>query len=1055
MLTVPMGPVTLLFSDIEGSTRLLHLLGDEGYLVLLQRHRVLLREVFDAHGGREIGTEGDSFFVTFDDVGAAVGAALAAQLALSDQGLSAAGLRVRMGLHSGEALQAEGGLYGMVVHEAARVATAAHGGQVLLSGSTAELAAGALPTGAGLVDLGEHRLKDLGRAQRLWQLKHPGLEDDFAPVRSLEHVRHNLPVQTSSFIGREEELRAVAKLIGQDRLVSLLGPGGTGKTRLAYQVAAQVVEDFPGGVWVVELAGVTDPAGVPTALLRALGLREERGREHVDTVVGFLRDRVALVVVDNCEQVIAAAAALVHALLTGCPDLRVLATSREPLRLGGEVSCPVPGLRLPESSAVDYLDQLAHADAVRLFTARAEEVRSGFTLTADNAAQVAALCARLDGLPLAIELAAARARILTPGQILERLDHSLDLLTKGARTSQDRQANLRGAIDWSHQLLSEPEQLLFRRLSVFTGGWRLEAAEHVCSAQGLDRAEVLEHLDNLVDKSLVAVGEDPDGQTRYRLLEIIGEYAAERLQQAGETHTLLDRHAQWCQEEVAAGSSVPPGGLPEAAWYDLLQAEHPNLLAALDHLNQNQNPAHATLALQLAPFWQQRGHARTGQTQLTLAWQTLTSDSPELGRVLYHLATLSTLLGDHSDGQAHYERALSNAREVGDRKLQGSCLAHQGVLLMQKGRYASAQALLLEALELARDSGHTIAEHHALRTLGSIAADQGDLLKADTYHLEALAVSRRTGHRRNEGISLNFLGMIAVARGEPAVARSRYEQALAIAYDLGDKGDQCYAIVNLGQVALQDNLEEARALCTQALGILREIGDRRGAAICLVNLAEAAYAQQDFREARTRYEEALELCRQFDRMIEAFVLRGLGDVAAAAGDDATSAAHLAEAIPIHRELGDRPSEVRSLCTLSSALARLADATNAVTHLDAALGGARDLDDLDLTWRVLEAAAMILSVSHRHGDALSLLGWADRARSAGDQPRPPGMQKRMDALIEQAHASLGAQEAQEALAKWVTLNPQQALDLTEQLLAASTPAPTGGGGSAQAAAAVRP
>ncbi len=390
-MAAPSGVVSFLFSDIEGSTRLLQQLGDDAFAVLLDQHRVVLRQVFAAHEGYEVGTDGDSFFMAFARADQAVLAASLAQQALIGEGLDAAGVRVRIGIHTGPARLAEGDYAGLAVHQAARIAGAAHGGQALVSSTTAEQLDGVLPEGLTLLDLGEHRLKDLERPQRLLQLCHPGLIAGFPAPRSLELVRHNLPVQVSSFVGRHAELAEVAKMLETSRLVSLLGPGGTGKTRLAYQVAAGSIEGFPGGIWVVELATVVDEGAVPSAVLASIGLREEVSLEPTDTVVGYLRDRHALIILDNCEQVIAAAAALAENLLSRCPALRVVATSREGLHIPGEVVYQVPGLGLPSVDPTSSLEGLAEADAVRLFVTRAADVRPGFSLTTGNAADIAAI----------------------------------------------------------------------------------------------------------------------------------------------------------------------------------------------------------------------------------------------------------------------------------------------------------------------------------------------------------------------------------------------------------------------------------------------------------------------------------------------------------------------------------------------------------------------------------------------------------------------------------------------------------------------------------------
>src|SRR5215211_7733214 len=524
---LPTGTVTMLFTDIEGSTRLLQELGRERYVRALEAHRTLLREAFSAHGGVEVELQGDSFHFAFETAQQAVLAAADGQRALASYQWPEQPLRVRIGIHTGTPLVSEGLYAGLDVHRAARVMQAGHGGQVLVSQATAELVAGELE-GLSLHELGEHRLKDLTLPVRLHELVGEGLERDFPPPKTLENRPTNLPVQPTPFLGRERELAEVRELLSREelRLLTLTGPGGTGKTRLALQAAAELVERYPQGVFLVTLAPVSDPELVLPTIAQTLALKEQPGEPLFETLKSQLADRQLLLLLDNFEQV-EAAAPLVGELLAAAPRLNVLVTSRAPLHLAAEHEYPV--------------SPLAEEQALQLFVERAQAVRPGFTLDG-NRPVVLEICRRLDHLPLAVELAAARVKLLPPSALLQRLDARLKLLTGGARDREERQRTLRGAIEWSHELLGAEEQRLFRRLAVFAGGWTLEAAEAVCAADG--ELDVLDGLGSLLDKSLIRQSE-VEGQPRFSMLETIREYAAEKLAEAGQAAELRRQHAEY------------------------------------------------------------------------------------------------------------------------------------------------------------------------------------------------------------------------------------------------------------------------------------------------------------------------------------------------------------------------------------------------------------------------------------------------------------------------------------------------------------------------------
>ena len=594
---LPTGMATLLLADVEGSTRLWETQPDEMTVALARLNRTV-SEVIAAYGGvRPVEQgEGDSFVVAFTRASDAVACALELQQA------PLAPIRLRIGVHTGEVqLRDDGNYAGSTINRTARLRDLAHGGQTVLSGATEDMVVDRLPPGAWLTDLGTHPLRDLPRPERVVQLCHPDLRGDFPPLRTPKSVGvHNLPVQLTSLVGREAEIGDVRQLLADNRLVALTGAGGAGKTRLAVEIAARIAPEFGDGVWYVDLAPVTHPAVVPVTVARALGLPDQPGRSTMDTLLRFVRDRHMLVVLDNCEHVLDASAELVVALLAGAPGLTVLATSREPIGVSGEATWRVPSLSVADA-------------AIELFADRARLAQTGFTISSDNAAVVAEICGRLDGMPLAIELAAARVRALSLAEILEGLHDRFRLLTGGARTAVRRQQTLRASVDWSHALLSEPERVLFRRLAVFLAGFDLDAAQAVAGGGDVERYQVLDQLTLLVDKSLV-VAENASGRTRYRLLETVRQYALEKLAESGEADAVRSRHRD--HYTAMAALLDAPARTDHERRVEQAEEEMDNLRAAFVwSLETGDVGRSLELATSLQPLWFTRGRIREG-----LAW---------------------------------------------------------------------------------------------------------------------------------------------------------------------------------------------------------------------------------------------------------------------------------------------------------------------------------------------------------------------------------------------------------------------------------------------------
>ena len=811
--TLPTGTVTFLFTDIEGSTRLLQDLGDS-YPALLKEHGEIIREHLNREGGSEVGTEGDSFFAVFPSPGAAVRAVIGMQRALVEHTWpGGADVRVRMGLHSGEGTVSEGGYVGLDVHRAARIGDTGHGGQVLVSEATETLVEHSLPAGAELVNLGEHRLKDLPHPERLFQLSIVGLRDQFPALRSLDARPNNLPAQMSSFIGREDTIREVQAALESTRLLTLTGPGGTGKTRLALEVAHRELPAFLDGVWFVDLSTITDPSVVPSEIAVALDLVRDPGASVYECLEEHLRDRSLLLVLDNFEQVLDASLAVEH-LLAHARGLKVIVTSRSVLSVYGEREYPVPPLGLPDSSVGSPIEALSSSEAVSLFVERARAVRPDFELTEQNASAVAEICERLDGLPLGIELAAVRVNVLTPQEILPRLDERLKLLTSGPRSLPERQRTLRGAIDWSYQLLEEPERRLFARLAAFQGGGTLEAIEAVCD--GDLGAPVLDLLGALVDDSLLRRTETPDGEARFQMLETIREYALERL---GAEPDAAEVRASHARHFLAFAEEAEPHlvGVDQKRWLDRCDREHGNIRAALKWSVQT---GHAEAGQQAAGalwrFWHQRGHLTEGRRKLehllevaegagrtTARCKALTAagglaywqndydasmrfytEAMDIARELddrgliawslYNLSYVDRIAGDEPGGMAKLHEALEMARAIGDRQLTADCLGLIGNYELRQGRPEGALPMVEESLAILRELGNKFAMADSLSGLGSFYRIIGDGDASCAAHRQALEIFAEVGNPLGIAMVIDEMAMVETMDG-------RHERALRLA----------------------------------------------------------------------------------------------------------------------------------------------------------------------------------------------------------------------------------------------------------------------------------
>jgi predicted ATPase/class 3 adenylate cyclase len=842
---LPSGTVTFLFTDIEGSTSLAQRYPDALSSLLAQHHRIL-HESIAAHHGHVFQVVGDAFSAAFHTASDAVHAALAAQRRLHHEAWSPTPIKVRMGIHTGAAQAGAidavaGGYVGyLTLTWTQRIMSIAHGGQTLLSAATQELVRDQLPPDVTLRDMDVHRLKDLTRGERLFQLVAPDLPSDFLPLKTLDLHLHNLPIQPTALIGREQAVATICAVLQRSdvRLVTLTGPGGTGKTRLAVQVAAELVGAFRDGVWFVNLAPISEPALVVATILQALGRRETHDRPLVDQLKDYLREKQLLLLLDNFEQVVSAGPLIAEVLATA-PGLKVLATSRVALHLSGEQEIAVAPLGLPprakasESTAggrtretmtlnapVSSVAELTQYAAVQLFIERAQAVKADFAVTNANAPAVAEICYRLDGLPLAIELAAVRVKLFPPQTLLARLSSRLQLLTAGPRDLPARQQTIRNTIDWSYQLLEAGQQRLFARLGVFVGGCTLHAVEAICAAEGELEADVLDGLTALVDHSLVRQDEGLDGEPRFVMLETIREYAAERLVASGEREATRSRQAAYYLTLVDTARSGM-GGSQYKHWMDRLEQEYDNLRGVLDWASAR---GETELGLQLGSMlwlvWDARGTITEGRARL-LALLAQAQNSPPTPARMYVLlgaGQLALAQGDLAVAQTLAEEGQALAQEIGDPSLIANALLPAGWATFRQGDVTAGRRLIEESLALHRKLGSQLGVGQALSGLAVLSSRQGDYATARSLSEQSLAIAQELGVIYGIADELSHLGEIARIQGDLKLARAHFEQCLAHGRALNNSNWIAHACTKLGYITLNEgDADHATALFQESL----------------------------------------------------------------------------------------------------------------------------------------------------------------------------------------------------------------------------------------------
>jgi predicted ATPase/class 3 adenylate cyclase len=818
-VSFPTGTVAFLFSDIEGSSQRWES-HRQNMDAALKQHDVLMRFAMEAHGGRVFKTVGDAFCVAFARVSDAAAASIDAQRALGAQSFSAVkGLRVRMGLHAGEASERNGDYFGPVVNRVARLMSIGHGGQVLVSAAAAELLQGTMPPQSRLHDLGQHMLRDLSHCEHVYQLVASGLPDSFPPLRSLDILPNNLPRQPTSFVGRDEELAELKALLAKSQVVTIMGTGGVGKTRAALQIGADLLDGSGDGVWFVDLARVSGPEYVVPEIASVFNLQPQQGRSPLDQMLLYLRRKRLLLILDNCEHVVAEASKVVVAILRDCAQVKVIATSREALNVHGEQVYRMPSLSVPLPNEQPCAEGAMRYSAVALFVARASAADAQFVFDDNKAASVISICRRLDGIALAIELAAARVIILNVNQLSQHLEDGFSLLTGGDRTALPRQQTMRATIEWSYELLSDEEKTLFCRLSIFHGGWMLEAAAAVCSDKTLDEFAILEKLSSLASKSLVVVEINAESQ-RYRLLESLRQYALEALQRRGEFDILARRHAEYFSQ-YGRQLGATYNSMPELVWHAQIEAELDNIRAALDwSLGQRNNPMlGAALAESLWVFWAGR-NVREGKRWMEAAQSAVDLAANPALNVAIGLAMIRIMASvtSRKERVPATERVLTTARALGDEKLLARAILYHGEALVTQNRLDEAEPFLMEALEVARRVDDRLGTGDVLQTLGELYRKRDQLDRAREVLLQALQLYGATFMGRNRMLALFELAYVAKLNGDLARAIGLAGEAHNLSSLLGDRGVGAMVDNDLAHYHIDlAELDEARLYARSAL----------------------------------------------------------------------------------------------------------------------------------------------------------------------------------------------------------------------------------------------
>lgn len=886
---IPTGLVTFLFTDIEGSTKLAHEY-PEKLNDYLKNHDSILREAVESCKGFVFRTVGDAFCCSFENPEDAITASRDIQVNLSENWTDDVIIKVRIGIHIGKAeWNGEDYMGYITLARTQRIMSAAHGGQIIISGDVFESLKKDAESGISFRDLGERRLKDLIQPLRLYQVNSERLASDFPPLKTLDARPNNLPVQLTSFIGREKEIADVKNLLNKTRLLTLLGPGGTGKTRLSLQTGADLIDDFANGVWITELAPLPDPLLLPNVIAETLGLKEQPGNKTEDILAEYLSDKEILLILDNCEHLIEPCAVLAEKLLQSSTKLKIIATSREALRCDGEITHKVLSLEHPDPLKKIPAIQLAQYEAVRLFIERALAVNPNFRINNENAPALAQICYQLDGIPLAIELAAVRIRVLPLEKICEKLNDRFKLLTGGKRTALPRQQTLKALIDWSYDLLLENEKILWRRLSVFSGGWTLEDAEEICSDDPIEREDILELTNGLVEKSIILFN---DNTNRYKMLETIKQYGKEKLDETDETKIFRTRHLNYYLK-LCEGAIPELTGPAANSWLNRFEDEHPNIQTALDWaVNDKQNEKGHRLAGSITKLWDLRGYLSEARNWFDKLLQNTEGLSQTiLANSKRHAGMFATQQGHNDIASKLIGESLEIFREIGDKNGISNSLNILGMIEMDLGRYESSKKFLTESLGMRKTLGNKIALASGLNSLGLVLLAEGNLTEAEKYFSECLEIAKEIKDDMYIGIGLNNLGQIYATNGDYEKAKTFFEEGLQIDRDLGNKNGLSFSLANMGILAyINKDFSSAKNYLQEGLTISREMGNRLGELYALCSLGQVFIAEKEIKKAENYFEECLtKLKGNSDNKVLAICLAGIAEIKLMTGDFASAA----------------------------------------------------------------------------------------------------------------------------------------------------------------------
>lgn len=1033
MPELPVGTVTFLLTDVEGSSRLWEENPSE-MKGAITRHHEVIRESIERFGGARPADqgEGDSVVAAFARATEAATCALNMQLALvKERWPGGIDLKVRVALHTGEAeLRDEQNYAAHTLNRAARLRAIAHGGQVLISQSTWDLVRERPPEGAGFRDLGSHRLKDLTQPEHVFQLTHPELPREFPPLKSLDGLPNNLPLQLTGLVGREREIIQVKKLLAESRLVTLTGAAGCGKTRLALQVGAEMLDEYPDGVWFVDLAPVADPSGVARTAASVLGITEPPGRSILEFMTEHMKSRELLLVLDNCEHLLSASTEVAATLLRSCPSVRVLATSREPLGIPGEIPWRVPSLPFPDPLHAPDPETLRNFDATHLFIDRALAAAPDLEVSAESAVAVTQICHRLDGMPLAIELAAARAEVLSFEQIAKMLDDQFRLLTGGSRTALERQQTIRAAVEWSYELLTDDERTLLRRLSVFAGGFSLEAAEEVCGSDPLEASAVLDLLSALVRKSLVTVTRRGHA-ARYRLLETIRQYAREKLRESGESEPARERHRDWFSD-LAGRAEEELLGPNQVEWAETIEAERDNIRAALEWSSASADSENLLrISVPLWRYWVLR------EPTEGIRWlqEGLSGDQVSEGtraRALGVISYIHSIFGNPKDAQKFAEEGVALSRKVGDDKTTARSLNVLGSVLGRGGDREGSRRAQEESLAILRALGDKRGAAALLGNLGSAAAERGDIDLGLMMTEEAVSLFREVGDKMNLGLGSQAMGNLMMNRDEFSRARSYFEETFSLFRELGTPGASVPAH-NLSLLnALLGRLEDASTWGRESVSQVAERQEELSRLLAALGRGWLAYLDGDYRAAVPDFEAVVAQGRSLGqmeyvgwaRMFGGFAAEGDGELEVARAQFEESL----ETLRAHHQILD----------IWEPLAGLARATGALGDLEAAAEASREA--IQISARIGSKLGFtngldpLAAVSARRGDATRaarLFGAAAALRDSVGAAGWPHLIRWREGEISSARQALGETDFEKAWAEGRGMSFEEAVSFAEE------------------------